>query len=285
MLLGLLAALAAAALYSVAAVGQASAARRLPPIEDGVLRLARAAVTNPLLMSTIVMDLVGALLHLVAINRIPLYLAQAGIAAQLPLTAIISALVLRERLTGRDSLAIASTFAGIAVLAADAGDSGVPGHRPLLVVGLYAGLAAVLALSSVAYRGTGRLAGAGLSLLAGFAYSGTTLGARLLDAPYWSAHSLVLVVLIAASGGLGFWLYSFAMQRVSVAAASAPLVLSETLVPALVGVLVLGDGVPSWPVISVGLVLAMVGAIYLAGFEGRVLERGRGTHQETLATD
>ncbi len=87
MLLGLLAALGAAVLYGVAAVGQASASRRLPPIEDGVLRLARAALTNPLLMTTVVMDLVGAGLHLVAIDRMPLYLAQAGIAAQLPITA------------------------------------------------------------------------------------------------------------------------------------------------------------------------------------------------------
>lgn len=275
MLIGLLAALVAALLYGVAAVMQASASRGLPDIEQGTARLAGAALRNPVLVAAIVMDLAGAVLHLVAIGRIPLYLAQAGIAAQLPITALVSAFALHERLTRRDVAAVLATFVGIALLAADAGESGATEQRPLLIVGLYVGTAVLLALGAVAYRGTGRTAGAGLSLLAGLGYAVATLGARQLEAPYVSLSTAVIVVLIAVAGVSGFWLYSFAMQRVSVAAASAPLVLCEVLVPAAVGILVLGDGVPSWLVITLGLVLSMAGAVYLAGFEGRVLERGR----------
>ncbi|GGF38332.1 putative integral membrane protein [Marmoricola endophyticus] len=275
MLIGLLAALVAALLYGVAAVMQASASRGLPPIEEGVLRLTRTALTTPVLVASILMLVVGAGLHLVAIGRVPLYLAQAGIAAQLPITALVSAVTLKERLTGRDVLAVASTFLGIALLAADAGESGATQDRPLLIVGLYVATALMLGLGTVAYRGSGRAAGASLGLLAGLGYAVVTLGGRQLAAPYLSWRTLVIAVVVVIAGVCAFWLYSFAMQRISVAAASAPLIIGETLVPALVGVVVLGDGVPSWPAIAAGLVLAMAGAIYLAGFEGRVLDRGR----------
>ncbi|MEP6814992.1 MAG: hypothetical protein ABI873_05530, partial [Marmoricola sp.] len=74
-----------------------------------------------------------------------------------------------------------------------------------------------------------------------------------------------------------FWLYSFALQRVPVAGATAPLVLTETLTPTVVGILVLGDLVSAgaWPLIVGGLATAMAGSIWLAGFEGRTLDRVR----------
>ena len=56
------------------------------------------------------------------------------------------------------------------------------------------------------------------------------------------------------------------------AGATAPLILAETVVPAGVGVALLGDSLPagSWPLLAVALVLAMGGAVWLSGFEARV---------------
>ncbi|MCW2756641.1 MAG: hypothetical protein JWO46_387 [Nocardioidaceae bacterium] len=277
MILGLACALGAALLYGVASVAQAVAARRLPSTDDGWLPMVRAAVTSPILVAVVAADLVGALLHLVAIDLVPLYLAQAGIAASLPVTALVSARVLRERLGVKDWAAILATGLGILLLAVRAGKAGTSDGGSGFVVGLYAVVAALVVVGVVAYRGSGRVSGGVLSLLSGLGYSVTTLGARVLGTPSWSWHTALLALVMAVSGVLGFTLYSFALQRVPAAAATAPLVLSETVAPTLVGILILGDGVSSgaWPLIVVGLLLAMAGSIWLAGFEGRTLDRVR----------
>lgn len=277
MLLGLACALGAALLYGVASVGQAVGSRRLPPLEEGWLRVVGLAVRSPLLIAVVAADLVGALLHLFAIDLVPLYLAQAGIAASLPITAVVSARVLRERLRPPDWCAIAATGVGIALLAVDSGEAGSTDGGTGFVVGLYVLLAALMVCGLLAYRGQGRVSGAVLSLLSGLGYSATTLGVRVLGTPDWSLRTLSVGLVMALSGVLGFWLYSFALQRVPVAGATAPLVLSETVGPAIVGILVLGDGVSAgaWPLIVVGLTMAMAGVIWLAGFEGRTLERVR----------
>lgn len=278
MLLGLGCALGAALLYGVASVAQAVVARRLPELSAGWLVVLRQALRSPLLIAVVFADLIGAVLHLVAIDTLPLYLAQAGIAAALPITAVVSARVLRERLKLLDWGAIAATAVGIALLAADSGTAGTDDGGSGFVVGLYVLLAALVVLGLVAGRGSGRLSGALLSLLSGLGYSGTTLGARVLGTPDWSLRTVTIGLVMAASGVLGFWLYSFALQRVPVAGATAPLVVSETVAPTIIGIALFGDSVSSgaWPLIVAGLALAMVGAIWLAGFEGRALERVRG---------
>ncbi|RLV48906.1 hypothetical protein D9V37_09925 [Nocardioides mangrovicus] len=270
MVLGLGAALLAALLYGVAAVAQAVAARRLPALEDGVGRVAGRAVRDPLLVGAVVADLVGALLHLVSIENAPLYVSQAGVAAALPITALTSAIWVRERLTARDWAAVAATFGGIAVLAVDAGSVGSTSRVTPLTVVLYVGLAVVLVTAAAAYRGQGRTAALVLSFLGGLGYSGTALGARLLGDAGGAVAWGVLAVLIAGCGITGYWLYSFAMQRISVAAASAPLILTETLVPTVVGIALLGDDVPAWWAVVLGLLLSLAGALYLGGFEGRL---------------
>ena len=205
------------------------------------------------MLAVIVAYVAGAVLHLVAIELTPLYLAQAGIAASLPVTAVVAARTIRERLTRLDWVAIVATGGGIALLAVDAGQAGSSGdHRPSFVLGLYLGLAAVLVLGLLAYRAGGALSGALLGLLGGCAYSGTTLGARALGTPDGSVRTVALVLVVCVSGVTGFWLYSFAMQRVAVAGATAPLILAETVVPTGVGIALLGDTVPSgsWPLLT-----------------------------------
>ena len=167
MLVGLGCALGAALLYGAAAVGQAVASRRLPPAEDGFVRLTLAALRDRLMLVVIASYLVGAALHLAAIELTPLYLAQAGIAASLPVTALVAAVYVRERLTRLDWAAIVATGVGIALLAVAAGDAGSGDHEASFVVGLYVGLALVFALGLAAYRADGPWSGATLGLLAG----------------------------------------------------------------------------------------------------------------------
>ena len=272
MLVGLGCALGAALLYGAAAVGQAVASRRLPPAEDGFVRLTTAALRDRLMLVVIASYLVGAALHLAAIELTPLYLAQAGIAASLPVTALVAAVTIRERLNPFDWAAVLATGVGIALLAVGAGEAGSGDHEGSFVFGLYVGLALVVALGLAAYRAAGPWSGATLGLLSGVAYSGTVLAARGLGTPDGTPRTGALAVVLCVFGVLGFWLYSFALQRVAVTGATAPLILAQTVVPAAVGIALLGDTVPSgsWPLLTVALALAMGGAVWLSGFEARV---------------
>ena len=74
--------------------------------------------------------------------------------------------------------------------------------------------------------------------------------------------------LLIAGGVLGFLLYATSLQRGAVAVATAALVLGETLVPAAVGTLVLGDEARpglAWLAVG-GFLLALIGALSLARF-------------------
>jgi hypothetical protein len=72
------------------------------------------------------------------------------------------------------------------------------------------------------------------------------------------------------SGALAFLLYSLALQRSSVTVATAPMIVLQTALPAVVGMLLLGDMVRSgWAVGAlVGFVLTAAGSVALVRFEG-----------------
>ena len=93
---GLVAGLAAAALFGVGAVVQAHAVRRQPNRPHGLWDFVRVSVRDPWTIGVVGAYLLGFVLHVVAIWGLPLYLAQATVAMSLPVTAVTS-LVLRER--------------------------------------------------------------------------------------------------------------------------------------------------------------------------------------------
>ena len=68
------------------------------------------------------------------------------------------------------------------------------------------------------------------------------------------------------AGGVALLSYSIALQRGSVTQATAPLVVGETVAPAIVGLLLLGDHPRAgWEVAAVvGFVLAVGGALALS---------------------
>ncbi|MDQ4007609.1 MAG: hypothetical protein M3211_05895, partial [Actinomycetota bacterium] len=107
--------------------------------------------------------------------------------------------------------------------------------------------------------------------LAGLGFAADSIAVRLVPslspAALW--HAAPTYALLVSSG-LAFLLYSVALQRGAVTAATAPMIVAQTAAPALVGVLLLGDDVSpgALPVAVAGLVLTTYGAARLARFEG-----------------
>ena len=269
MTLGLAAGLLAALLFGVGAVGQAHAVRRLETAPESLPGFVARSARDRWTILVVAAYLVGFALHAVAIWLLPLYLAQAVIALSLPVTALSSTL-LRERLTAVHWWAVGVVTVGLVLLAAGSGDAGAVVTTPAFVASLWAGVLA-LALAAFACVGAG---GGLLGTLSGLGYAGSAIAVRGVEA---SVSPLVAAAALAVPlfGLLAFWVYSLALDRAGISAATAPLIVGETFVPALVGVLLLGDGVRPgwWPAVAAGLVLSTLGAIQLSRGDSEVPAR------------
>ena len=81
-----------------------------------------------------------------------------------------------------------------------------------------------------------------------------------------SGPVLACALAVPALGLVAFWLYSLALSRTGVAAATGALIVLQTFVPAAIGIAFLGDAVRDgwWPAIAAGLVLGVGGAVALS---------------------
>jgi drug/metabolite transporter (DMT)-like permease len=273
MLLGLGAALSAAALFGSASIVQASAVRRIPRSSGLSARLVAELLAQPLFLAAMALNLIGFSLHLVALRSIPLFLAQAGIAASLAVTALLAVRVFGDHLGPADWAAVVGTCIGLALLAASSGSVGDEKASSAFLLGLFAALAALATGGFLVSRMQGALSTELLGLLAGFGFAGVSVSARVL--PGLAPAAVVLApsaYALAISGGLAFLLYSVALQRGSVTGATAPMIVSQTVTPAAVGVLLLHDGIrPGWiPIAALGFLVTGLGALRLARFEQTV---------------
>jgi drug/metabolite transporter (DMT)-like permease len=268
MVIGLGAALLAAALFGVAGVVQAIAARRY-------------GLFSWMMVGVGVIYLVGWGLHLVAIAYVPLYVAQVGIALSLVVTAILAATVVGEPLVLRHWLAIATMVVGLVLVVLAAGAVGSTHFETERTLMLYIGSVVTLVLGLLAARWDGAASGVVLGALSGIAYGGSPIATRALVHPHLNAETIVPGLTVVSYGLLGFWLCSIALRRAAVTAVNAPLILLETLVPAVIGIAVFDDKVRSgwWPVAVFGFALSTVGALVLCGAEAR-LEGLEGPHLE-----
>ncbi|WP_193605501.1 hypothetical protein [Nocardioides dongkuii] len=256
---GLVAGLLSAAVFGVAAVAQAHGVRRSGAAPDRLVAFVARSVRDPWTWAVLVAYLVGFLLHAVAIWLLPLYLAQATIAMSLPVTAFTSRR-LAERLDARQWSAIGLVTGGLVLLSLGAGDAGEVVTTTAFVASLWAGVALLTVASLLA----GRLHGAGLGALAGLGYAGSAIAVRGVTTPIDTG--VVLAALAVPSLSLiAFWLYSRGMHGDGITTTTAPMIVMQTFVPALLGVVLLGDGVRDgwWWSVVLGLVLSTAGAVAL----------------------
>lgn len=267
---GWLCAVVAAVAYGVASVLQAVAARAVGGGEGGVdpRLLVRVFRQWRYVLGT-GLDVVGFLAQLVALRALPLFAVQAALAASLAVTAVVAAMVIGARLHTREWTAVGLVCAGLGLLGASAESEGSAPvgfgfHVALLVA------AAVMAAGGVlAGRAPKQVRSPALGLVAGLEFALVALAGRIIATNSLGAIlSDPAVYTIAAAGALGMLFYASALQRGSVTTATALMVVGETVLPSLIGVLTLGDTTrPGFGVVAgAGFVLAVVAALVLARF-------------------
>lgn len=269
MLLGLGSALFAALVYGVAAILQAIAAREIP--ENGLSgRVVIDLLRRPVLLAAIGLLVLGYVFHLISVRLIPLFLAQAGIAVSLVVTALLAVRYFHDTLSRLEWAAVGAVVGGLVLLSSAAGDTGTERATPALTISLFVVLLGMLLVTAIASRFDGALAAAVLGLTGGMGYAVVAVASRLLPdfviADLLASPDTYALVL---AGILAFFVYALALQRGSVTAATTALICTQTVVPTIAGVAFLGDQVRSgfWPVMIAGFVLTAAAAVVLVRFE------------------
>jgi drug/metabolite transporter (DMT)-like permease len=274
LVLGLGAALGAAVLFGIASILQAVGSRKVPTESELDPRrlggFVAALLKQPAFLGALVLNLAGFALHFVALRHLPLYLAQAGIAASLVVTALLATRLMSDELSALEWSAVVAVCVGLGLLAVAAGDAGDSARHHGVTIGIVVGLAAIAVLGGLASRSKHGVTTALLGLLAGLGYAGVAISARLLqDGSLGELLSSPTTYTLPISGALAFFLYSLALQRGSVTLATTPLIALQTITPAAVGVFVLDDAVRAgwWPAAITGFALSAMGSLILVRFE------------------
>jgi drug/metabolite transporter (DMT)-like permease len=276
MLASLTAALVAALFYGIASVMQSVAAHeasnRKPQDADAggvdpgllprMLRQWRFVVS-------LCLDALGFVAQLIALQRLPLFAVQAIVAANLAVTAVVASLVIKVRLSWREWLAVTGVVAGVGLLGSSAGPEGASQAGVMFKLALIVTIAALGLIGLAAARLRDPARTLALGLVAGFGYGVIGIAARVLN----GFEPLTLLrdpaaYAVAAAGIVSFVFYATALEGGSVTVATAAVVLAETLPPAVIGVVFLGDRTRPGlePAAIAGFLLAVASAVMLARF-------------------
>lgn len=267
MILALVGAFGAAVLYGVGTVLQA----------EGLRRSARSHATTLwgrieagwLYGVGLALDGAGFLASLAALRSLPLFIVESAVASSVAVTAILAALFLGGKLDRPTVIALIVVGIGLVGLAAGAVEGPaktLSGTAAWLVLIL---AVPVLALGFVGFRLAGAQGVALLATVAGLGFGGAGVAARTLNLDNgWKVLSDPVAWALVVYGVLALAAFGLALQRGSVTVVAAITFSIETVVPAAVGLIWLGDQVREglvWLTV-LGFVFTLGGSVRLARF-------------------
>lgn len=266
---GLLGALLAALAYGAATVLQAVGVRRAGALPAGTSLFARVRAGWPY-AAGLALDGLGFLASVAALRTLPLFLVESAVAASVAVTAVLSVLVLHVRLGATEVVALVAIGAGLTGLALTAAEG--PAVRPGSSATWWLLAAAVLVGALLVTGAVDRDRGRGavvLSIAAGLGFGGVGVAARLLEVPSpvsaLATDGIAWALVVHA--GLATVAYGLALSRGRVTTVAALTFATETVVPAVIGLVALGDRVVSGhaPAAALAFVVTLGGCIALAG--------------------
>lgn len=261
MLIGLLFASVAMLFNSVAAVLQSDAA--------GQVRRTRAILTRPRFLAGLGVDALAWSCTVVALRHLPVFAVQATLAGSIAMTALYARFRKDEWLRPVHRLAIVASIVGLVMVASSAGGDRVPPRAgELSTVLVLAGALVALLLVTVALRAVSRPWPS--AIVAGLGLGG---GAVAVRAMHLSEGNLVLgllteplVYVLIGMWATGLYNYARALRLGDVSTVTALFMVTEVVVPGIVGIALLGDTIrDGWHVpMALGLLLAVYGVSVLA---------------------
>jgi drug/metabolite transporter (DMT)-like permease len=257
-LIGLSFALCAMVLNSGAGLLQSDATRRV--------RQRHPLLVQPRYLGGLIVDGLGWVCTVVALRHLPVFAVQAILGGTIALTALAARKLFGSLLRPVDRIAIGACLLGLVLVAASAGAASPPAVSVAAYVVL--SVAAVgLAVATVAlWHGDHAWP---MAVVAGLGFGATSLAVRAVADPGGDLVGLLTQpapYLVAVFWVIGLASYTRALVLGTLARVTAVFLVTEVLVPGLVGVALLGDAVRPgwWTPLLIGLLLAVAGVIVLA---------------------
>jgi drug/metabolite transporter (DMT)-like permease len=263
-LIGILEAIVAMILYSLGALLQAAGAHRATR--------RRPVAVQPRYLAGLGVDFLAWMCAVLALQRLPVFAVQAVIGGSIAVTAVVSARMIGVPLPTASRVGVAGCLVGLVLVAGSAGEE----HQPVPPRGLVDVVLLVavllLGLATLVMRQGGRAWP--LALIAGMGFGGSALSVRA--AHVQTGSDLDMTLLLGQPSTylvLGYWTagivsYTTALSRGDIGAVTAVFMVTEVLVPGMVGIVLLGDQVRpgwGWPwVLVLGLAAAVAGTVLLA---------------------
>ncbi|MDN5918469.1 MAG: hypothetical protein L0I76_25785 [Pseudonocardia sp.] len=261
MLIGMAFALVAMVFNSVAAILQADAA--------GQARRTRSIMTRPRFLAGLGMDALAWTCTVLALGYLPVFAVQATLAGSIAMTALYARYYKNEWLRPVHRLAIGASVVGLVLVASSAGgDRVAPRAGETSTVLILVGALVALLLVSVGLRRVSRpwpsaiVAGLGLGggavAVRAMHVAGENILVGLLTEP--------LVYVLIGMWATGLYNYARALSLGDLSTVTALFMVTEVVVPGIVGIALLGDTIrDGWYVpMILGLLLAVYGVSILA---------------------
>jgi drug/metabolite transporter (DMT)-like permease len=258
---------AASVSYGSATVLQARGVGLLANVADPALSLRRLRAGLPY-GAGLVLDGAGFLMSVVALRTLPVFLVQALVCSSVAVTAILAVPVLGVVIDRQHALALTVTCLGLSLVAISAREGSAtavptPARWGLLVAALPIGVVVCIAQQT---RATARAVT--LAVAAGLAFAVVAISARSPDLAHIGWHTLTepTAWAVLVNGAIGAVAYAGALAAGQVTAVAAVTFTIETLLPAGVGMMFLGDRVQSGYglLVWVGMFGTLAGAVLLA---------------------
>jgi len=264
---GLVSAFAAAVLYGGGTILQAVGVRRAgaEPLEGWWARV----WAGRLYAYGLLLDALGFLASLLALRTLPLFVVESAVASSVAVTAVLAVMVLGVRLSGREVAALVAVGVGLVALAFSAEPGTATPLSSPATWWLLAAVVPVAALGAGGLRLVGPRSAVALAVTAGLGFGGIGIAARVLVLPsdVWRVVLDPVAWALLAFSAIALTAYGLALQRGSVTTVAAVTFSVETVVPAAIGLLWLGDQVRpgAAPVALLGFLLTLGGSVALAG--------------------
>ncbi|GAB7007329.1 hypothetical protein JCM18899A_48040 [Nocardioides sp. AN3] len=274
---GLVCAIGTALCYGVGSVLQSAAAAEAERADGLDPRLLLSLARTWRYLLGLALDGLGFILSLIALRSLPLYVVQSIMSSSLAVTAVVAVMALGLRLRRREVAALGTVVVGLTMVALSARPepADAVSTRTQWLMLAVAVVLVVVSLPLVRVSGRegawllGGVAGLGFGVVAvaARALSASASGAGLANDLRALAGAPATYALLVATT-LALTAYATALQRGSVVQATAPLVVGETVLPALAGLALFGDHPrPGWgPVAVVGFALAVGATLILSRF-------------------
>lgn len=246
--------------------------------QDGVNSLSlrfvwRLLHDRPYIVGTM-FDTLAWVLTMVAVHSLPLFVVQPITALSVVVAAVIERTYFRRRLKRITYFAICLTLLGLLLLASSATAGTADPVVGLAKWGIIVAPLGLAALGVIFAKKNTHTATVVLAAISGVGFGGTAIEGRMLNfaAPYWQILIDPVFISLLAYGLVGIMTFTMALQRHHASVVNAAMVAFETIVPAIVGIMFLGDRPrgDAWPAIVCGIILAVAGTMIIAMTDRRI---------------